>query len=108
MASPLYFAERLAFPAGKVAVMEAEADAYGLVDEVGAAVPLTVMALPKGAPLFRSCTVPVGATPELFVVMVAGKVIWVPAVTDVGRPLIDVWVVAGVIVTGSVFEVLAS
>ena len=71
-----------------------------------AAVPETLTALPKGAPLFRSCIVPVGAMPLLVVVTVATTEICVPAAADDGTPLMVVVVCAWVIVIGRLAETL--
>lgn len=71
-----------------------------------AELPETSTGLPTGKPLFRSCIVPVGATPRLAVVTVAVTVTWVPTTPDDGTPLIDVVVRAWVTVTGSAEEEL--
>jgi hypothetical protein len=65
-----------------------------------------VAAEPSGAPLFKSCTMPVGPTPELCVLIVT--VSWgdCPAQDSDGMPVSVVEVGALVIVTGTVGDVL--
>ena len=87
MTSPLYCAEMLGLPVGRVAVTTACAVAAAVAVE---AVPVTVTALPSGEPLFRSCIVPVGAAPLLSVETVAVTVNCAPAKPDDGKPLMDV------------------
>ncbi len=81
MTSPLYCAVMLRLPACKVKGSVACAVAYPL--EV-AALPATTTGLPREEPLFRSCIVPVGATPRLVVVSVAVTFIWAPATPEDG------------------------
>lgn len=90
-------------PCVKVRVRTACAVASAL--EV-AAVPETATALPTGAPLFRSCIVPVGAAASLCVVTAAVTVICAPTTPEDGTPLIAVVVAALVIVTGRAEETL--
>ena len=103
MTSPLYLAEMLALPAGKVAKTTACAVAGALEVE---AVPETATALPSGEPLFSSCIVPVGAAPLLVVATVAVTSICVPTKAEEGTPVVVVEVGAAVILTLTVLEEL--
>ena len=91
MTSPLYRAEMLRLVPDRVVVSIACAVAYPL-ELLG--LPETSTGLPSAEPLFRSCIVPVGATPLLEVKSVAVTVITVPNAPEDGTPLIDVAVVA--------------